>query len=97
MPYETHALDIKSADGTGAAFEVSRFTDKWVQVGEDTAGSIDATVTVEGTMDDVNWVDVLAITAPGVIEVLPAFTKIRITTSDYVLGTLVAKLSGNKT
>jgi hypothetical protein len=92
---EFYQLDAKSSVATGTAFPCAHMINKWVQVGENAGGAINATVNIEVTIDGVSWAIVQTLTNQGgLVEVQPIVKQIRLNTTAWVSGTITGWLGG---
>lgn len=91
MIFHTKALVAPASVAAGAAIIADRFTDKTVLI----SGTFDATCRVQGSVDGATWVDLTGdITAPGAHPIAHTIRLIRINTTVYVSGAIVASFSG---
>lgn len=75
----------------GAAVNVQHMGTKTVQV----TGTFVATVQIQGSLDNVNWVNEgAAFTAPGKIDVTSRWAFMRANTTAFTSGTPAARLCG---
>lgn len=90
MRQESHALDVKAGNLTGAPQSTEGLVEKWVHI----RGTFVATIEIEGTMDGTNWITFATETTAALVEVLPSFKAIRIKTSGFSSGAPLATLGG---
>lgn len=80
MRFESKAMAVPTAPGTGAAILVDRFTEKTVLVG----GTFTATISVQGSLDGSTYADLTGnITAPGAHAIPETVRYLRIRTAAW--------------
>jgi len=79
--------------GAGAARDVYKLREKYVQI----QGTFSATLQLQGSVDGANWVNLeLAQTQPGLVSVPETVALMRVNTTGYVSGTPVCTLCGHR-
>lgn len=91
MKFLWKTLDAPASVAAGAAVVADRFFDKTVLLG----GTFDATCRVQGTLDGTNWADLTGdLTAPQAVAIPHTVRLLRINTTVYNSGAIVASFAG---
>lgn len=94
MRFESTQLALPSpvGDGTGVAQVVKELIDKWVQVG----GTFTANVTVQGTIDGTNWLNLFTTAVPDIVEVPQTVKSLRVVISGFAANTSLKVTVGSR-
>ncbi len=87
--YDLVVVQGATTTGTGTAFPITDYENKWVQIG----GTFVGTVTIEITVDGSNWETVASTTTKAIIQVLPMGLLLRINRTVSTSGQPSAKLT----
>lgn len=91
MRRETFGLDVTPAgNGTGTAQACGDLEDLWVQV----SGTFNATVSIEASLNGADFIAIQNTAAPGILNIPPTASHLRITVSGWVSGQPVCMFAG---
>jgi hypothetical protein len=79
-----------SATGAGTSVNMSQYPNRWYQATLNGASSVSATVEVDGSTDNTNWVPIVTITLPNSITGAKTDAVATVQTAPYVRGNLIA-------
>lgn len=95
MRRETFPLEVPATVATGAARRIDGLQNVDVQIGEQVVATLVATIVVETTNNDVDWIPYETVNGPAVVKILVNASQVRARTTAITSGTPTGHVAGD--